>query len=415
MEPKKKIIGLGALVVGAVLFMLWLAGLLTFGKIAPGTVALKAPPIHGEIFTVQEVAFPRELTVMGTVISKTLAQVSSQVPGRVTRVLVEAGARVKKGAPLVNLAPEEYQAKVNQAQAAVARARAHLTQTAANYQRYRYLFKEGAASPQEFEAMEAVYKAAQAETAQAQAQLKEAATLKGYTVVEAPRAAVVAERLAAVGDLAQPGQPLVSLYNPGELQIEGIINDDYRRYVHLGLPVRLEVPAFPWQGQSTLAEIFPISETGSRTFKVRTAMIGNIEGRAGGAPEQASLPTSPAQGTASRAPTIPSQPLEKVEKGAPAEKPIEHSGGELPGTTPLHPALVPGMFARMYVPLGETRGYLIPLAAVRQVGQLAMVEVVVEGRPTLRQVTLGRRIDQEVEVLAGLQTGDKILISPEKK
>jgi multidrug efflux pump subunit AcrA (membrane-fusion protein) len=73
------------------------------------------------------------------------------------------------------------------------------------------------------------------------------------------------------------------------------------------------------------------------------------------------------------------------------------------------------MFARMYVPLGETRGYLIPLAAVRQVGQLAMVEVVVEGRPTLRQVTLGRRIDQEVEVLAGLQTGDKILISPEKK
>jgi RND family efflux transporter MFP subunit len=407
MDSKKKIFGLGALVVAAVLFMLWLAGLLSFSKIAPGTVALKAPPIPGEVFTVREVAIPRELTVMSTVISKTLAQVSSQVPGRVTGVLVEAGARVKKGAPLVTLAPEEYQAKVNQAQAAVARARAHLTQTAANYQRYRYLFKEGAASPQEFEAMEAVYKAAQAETAQAQAQLQEAATLKGYTVVAAPRTAVVAERLVAVGDLAQPGQPLVSLYNPGELQIEGIINDDYRRYVHLGLPVRLEVPAFPWQGRSTLAEIFPISETGSRTFKVRTAMVGgadgDLEGRAGGA----QLPRPPLK--------LPSQPPEKGKEGGTDTEPQVHSGGELPGTTPLHPALVPGMFARMYVPLGETRGYLIPLAAVRQVGQLSMVEVVVGGRPTLRQVTLGRRLDQEVEVLAGLQAGDKIVISPEKK
>jgi multidrug efflux pump subunit AcrA (membrane-fusion protein) len=47
---------------------------------------------------------------------------------------------------------------------------------------------------------------------------------------------------------------------------------------------------------------------------------------------------------------------------------------------------------------------------VRQVGQLTMVEVVVEGRPSSRLVQLGRSVGDQVEVLAGLQPGDRLLI-----
>jgi RND family efflux transporter MFP subunit len=338
MASKKKIIGLSALVVGAILFMGWLAGLLHFGKIPPGLAPLKKTAPIGRVTAVQETAIPRELEVLGAVISPSLSQVSSQVPGRVVKIWVEAGSKIKPGQPLVTLSAAEYQARLNQAQA-------QLTKVAADYKRYQFLFKQGAVSPQEFDAMVARYKTARAQVA-------EAATMKGYTVVRAPEAAVVAERKVAVGDLAQPGQPLVSLYNPSLLQIEGEVNDSYREQVKVGEAAQVSVPAVNYQGELPLAEIFPISASGSRTFKVRTRIMSN-------------------------------------------------------------PLLVPGMFARLALPLSPTRGILIPKEAVHTVGQLTMVKVVVEEASELRQVKLGRQIDDKVEVLAGLRPGDRILLPKE--
>ncbi|MFZ5452863.1 MAG: efflux RND transporter periplasmic adaptor subunit [Thermodesulfobacteriota bacterium] len=336
MTSTKKIAGLSALVLGALLFMAWLAGLLHFGKISPGLAPLKGAAVTGPILVVQESAIPQELEVLGAVISKSLAQVSSQVPGRVAKIWVEAGTRVKAGDPLVSLTAAEYQARLNQAQA-------QLQQTSADYKRYQFLLKEGAVSPQEFGAMEARFKTAKAQVA-------EAATMTGYTVVKAPEAGVVAERKTAVGDLAQPGQVLVTLYNPARLQVEGEINDSYREQVKLGDTAKVSVPAVQFQADLPLTEIFPISAAGSRTFKVRTKMIRDSR-------------------------------------------------------------LTPGMFARLKLPLGPGRGLLIPQNAVQTVGQLTMVKVMKDQTPELRQVKLGRQVGEKVEVLAGLQVGDKIILS----
>ena len=221
MVAPKKILGLSALVVVALLFMAWLAGLLHFGKIAPGLAVPQPAAPAGRVLVISETPIPRELEVLGEVVSKSLAQVSAQVPGRVSRIWVEAGSRVQPGDPLVTLSGEEYQARVNQARAGVAQAQAQLAQVSADYKRYQYLLKEGAASPREFEGVEERFKSAQAALSAAQAQSQEAATLKGYTVVRASESGVVASRQVAVGDLAQPGRPLLSLYNPDLLQVEG--------------------------------------------------------------------------------------------------------------------------------------------------------------------------------------------------
>jgi RND family efflux transporter MFP subunit len=335
MADKKKIIGLSALVVGGILFMAWLAGLLHFGKIAPGLTPITGPQPQGRVLIVQETAIPRTLEVMGAVISPSLAQVSSQVSGRVVKIWVEAGSRVKAGDPLVTLSAAEFQARLSQAQA-------QLNQAAADYKRYQFLLKEGAASPQEFGAMEARYKSAQAV-------VSEAATLKGYTVVKAPAAGVVAERRTAVGDLAQPGQALASLYDPDRLQIEAEVNDNYREQVKVGEAAQVSVPAVKFEAQLAIAEIFPISAPGSRTFKVRTGRLQN-------------------------------------------------------------PALVPGMFARLSLPLGTTRGILIPKDAVHTVGQLTMVKVVKDQTSEMRQVKLGRQVGEQLEVLAGLKAGDRVVL-----
>ena len=335
MAFNKKILGLSALVVGGVLFMAWLAGLLHFGKIAPGVVPLKGAAPPGRVLVVGETEIPRDLEVMGAVVSKSLTQVSSQVPGRVAKIWVEAGTRVKAGDPLVSLSAAEYKARLDQAQA-------QLQQAAADYKRYQFLFKEGAVSPQEFDAMTARYKTAQAQVA-------EAATMTGYTVVKAPAAGVVAERKVAVGDLAQPGQALAVLYNPDLLQVEGEVNDNYRDQVKLGAMARVSVPAVQFEARLLITEIFPISAAGSRTFKVRTAMLN-------------------------------------------------------------HPGLMPGMFARLALPLGATRGILIPKDAISTVGQLTMVRVLVKEASELRQVKLGRQIGDQTEVLAGLKPGDRIVL-----
>jgi RND family efflux transporter MFP subunit len=182
--------------------------------------------------------------------------------------------------------------------------------------------------------------------------VNEAATLKGYTVVKAPAAGVVAERRVAVGDLAQPGQTLASLYDPDRLQIEGEVNDNYRDQVKIGETAQVSVPAVKFETQMPIAEIFPISAPGSRTFKVRTGRLQNA-------------------------------------------------------------ALVPGMFARLLLPLGHSRGILIPQAAVATVGQLTMVQIAADQTAQLRQVKLGRQIGDQVEVLAGLKAGDRIMVPEE--
>jgi len=349
MKISKRVWGLAALVLGALIFMLWLADLLHFDKIAPGTVPPQAEAGKGREYVVREQTIPQELPVMAQVMSQTLTQISSQVPGRVTKLHVEAGSRVRQGAPLVALSAEEFQARLRQAHAGVSQATAHLKQVSADHRRYQRLLKEGAVSPREFEAMEARYRTAQASLAQAQAQVQEAATLEHYTVVRAPRDGVVAQRRAAVGDLAQPGQPLLTLYNPQDLQVEGEVNDEYRSHLTPGMQVGLTIPAIHYSGNVALTEIFPISTTPSRTFKVRTERLAI-------------------------------------------------------------PSLIPGLFARLSIPLGESRGLLIPQVAVRRVGQLTMVEVMKKGRPSSRLVQLGKEVADQVEVLAGLQAGERILI-----
>jgi len=78
-----------------------------------------------------------------------------------------------------------------------------------------------------------------------------------------------------------------------------------------------------------------------------------------------------------------------------------------------NPALMPGMFARLSLPLGHSRGILIPQAAVKTVGQLTMVQVAADQTAQLRQVKLGRQVGDQVEVLAGLQAGDRVMLPGE--
>jgi len=83
---------------------------------------------------------------------------------------------------------------------------------------------------------------------------------------------------------------------------------------------------------------------------------------------------------------------------------------------PALPEATPGMFARVHFVLGQAEKLTVPAAAVVRRGEVAAVYVLTaENRPGLRQLRLGDRVGAgEIEVLAGLAAGDKVVTDPVK-
>jgi macrolide-specific efflux system membrane fusion protein len=68
------------------------------------------------------------------------------------------------------------------------------------------------------------------------------------------------------------------------------------------------------------------------------------------------------------------------------------------------------MFGRISIPVDDEIVLVVPAAAILQVGQLDLVEVVQDGMKTRRTVQLGRLSDDGYEVLAGLRAGEKVVL-----
>jgi hypothetical protein len=83
---------------------------------------------------------------------------------------------------------------------------------------------------------------------------------------------------------------------------------------------------------------------------------------------------------------------------------------------PALPEATPGMFARVHFVVGKAEKLTVPAAAVLRRGEVAAVYVhMPDGRLSLRQLRLGDQIGQgEIEVLAGLVAGDKVVTDPVK-
>ena len=72
--------------------------------------------------------------------------------------------------------------------------------------------------------------------------------------------------------------------------------------------------------------------------------------------------------------------------------------------------LVPGRFARLLVPLGHARSLLVPNSAVVQRGQLEIAFVVSKQQALLRLIKTGKHVGNDIEVLAGLDAGETVVI-----
>ena len=283
--------------------------------------------------------------------------IAAQVPGRITELAIKAGDRVKKGQILARI---DNQAAVQQAGASaaqVASANAQLNVARKEFERQQALFKKNYLSQAALDQAEAQFKATEAAVRGAIAQAGAANTQTGFYTLAAPYDGVVAEVPASVGDMAMPGKPLVTVYEPGEMRVVASLPQSRVTELPVEASVRVEIPALAkdarWQSSTTVT-VLPTADAGSQSVRVRLG-----------------LPTG------------------------------------LP--------VVPGMFARVAFPLkgsGDAR-LLVPARAVIRRTELTAVYVVPpKGGAQLRQVRLGKTQGDEIEVLSGVHGGERIAIDP---
>jgi len=323
---------------------------------------------------------------------------SSKMVGNVVALHAREGDRVKAGQVLVEIDDRDVQAQVRRAEAglreaeqaleevergiqaaesAVAAAEANRDFATSTYERFKALLERRSVSRQEFDEVEAKYKAAAADAArsadlresvkakrnqvlaridQAQAELAAVQVNLGYAQVSAPYAGVITEKRAEVGTLAAPGVPLLTLEVATGYRLEVAVEESRVGEVHVGDPVRVFIQA---AGTAELpgrvGEIVPILDPGSRSYTVK----------------------------------IDLQP-EKATAGL----------------------LRSGLYGKARFAFGQRQVLLVPRDAVVTRGQLVGVFAVdADNAAHLRLIKTGRDYGDRVEVLAGLDPGDRIAVS----
>lgn len=342
-------------IIGVVAFLflmfLWLTGNLSReGKIRPGTSGVTEEPAAGlKTAEVSMVTVPLEREIVGTVAARETIEISSRIMAEILEVKADAGDTVEKGQTLVVLDSRDVRARLTQAREALSSAEAVLEKASLDAGRIEGLYKKQAATKEEYDASRAALDVARTSVKRAEAAVREAEVNLSHTTIASPAAGRVVDRLADPGDMAVPGKPLVSIYDPSTLRLEVSVSDQFREKVHLGDVVRVLIDPVGKEFEGEIAEIVPASDASSRSFTVRVSIAS---------------------------PDV----------------------------------VYPGMYGRIWLPLESTEALLIPPEAVWRVGQLEMVTVVEDGAARTRSIRVGKAYPGGIEVLSGLEPGELVRI-----
>jgi len=319
--------------------------------IAPAAAA-DAPALKTAIVQYREVE--QTYAAEGVVEAVKQSTVAAQISGRVVAVNFDVGDRVKKGQVIVRIDATEVNQAYAAAQAQVAQADATLRNAKAQYERTQKLVEQKFVSPAALDKAQADYLAAQAQRAAAEAGGGQAAATRGYATVIAPYSGVVSARHVELGEMAVPGKPLMTGFDPGELRVTASLPQYQLDAVRKAARASVEFPALNRRTQASRMAILPAADAQTHTTQVRLDLPAGIEG------------------------------------------------------------LYPGMFARAYFAVGKVKKLLIPASAVALRSEVAGAYVVGEaGEIRFRQLRLGEAAaGEEVEVLAGLTPGEKLALDP---
>ena len=337
-------------IVALLLMIAWMAGVFT-EKIEPGEHAIERTNMGEPVAVrVSEVTIIENVPASVEATQATL--ISSRLMARIVAVKVRAGDSVKRGALLLELENSDIKAQVQQAEARIRAITARLTEARQNLDRVEELQKGGVMSVSDLDRAKANHETLVAELAVARQGLEEARTALAYTEITAPFDGRVVDRFAEPGDTAQPGSKLLALYNPLSLRVEAQVREHLALGLEVGQALQVEIPSLEKVVDAVIEERVPAADPGSRSFLVKAGVAFDKN-------------------------------------------------------------MLPGMYARLLVPAGSEKQFLIPVDRVVHVGQLDLVWVYKDGHSYRRFVRIGQVVDNgQIEILSGLAEGDMVLPLP---
>ncbi len=184
----------------------------------------------------------------------------------------------------------------------------------------------------------------------ARAAVTEMETMLGHARVVAPFDGVITRKAVDLGDLATPGRPLVEIEDPAHLRFEADVPEALIDQVSTGARLPVRIAARKDSVEGVVVEIAPVAEAVSRTYRVKL---------------------------------------------------------DLPVLTGLRS----GQFGRVAVPTGQASVPHVPVSAVFQRGQMECVMAAIDGRARMRLIRSGKRMGQDLEVISGLEVGERVVVS----
>ena len=303
------------------------------------TAAIAAEPLP--VITVKphavDLAFPAESLVEAV----QQATVGAQIAGRVLEVKADAGQSVKKGDVLMRIDAREAAEAARAAEAQYANAKV-------SYDRTKSLVS------QKFMSSAALDKA-RADLDAAAPNRAAAGAGQSHATIVAPMPGIIARRHAEMGDMATPGKPLFTIYQPGTLRVTASIPQYRLKAMRDVKTARVEFPELGKWVDAVKVQVLPTADAATHVSQVRVNL-------------------------------------------------------------PDVPEATPGMFARVHFVTGQAEKLTVPASAVLRRGEVAAVYVqTADNRLSLRQLRLGDVVGLgEIEVLAGLSAGDKVVTDPVK-
>jgi HlyD family secretion protein len=185
----------------------------------------------------------------GTLNPVTLVSVGTQVSGTVRRLHTDFNQKVKQGQVLLELDDSLYAAQVRQSEANVRNVEALLELARANEARMQNLFAQEYVARLELDQAVQARKSAEAQIAQAQAQLSKDRVNLGYTIIRSPVSGVVVARQVDVGQTVAASFQTPELFKIAQdlskMQIHSSFAEADVGQIRVGQPANFTVDAFP--------------------------------------------------------------------------------------------------------------------------------------------------------------------------
>ena len=319
------------------------------GRPAASAHEAAGPPL--ESFVVQPRHEPAERMLDGVVEAANRGTVAAQTAGRVAELLYDVNDFVPSGAVVARLRSAEQQARLLQAEATLREAAARETEAQTRFARISDMYDRKVVAKAALDEAAANRDAAVARLVAAKAALASAQEGVAYTEIRAPYSGIVTQRHVEVGETVAPGTPVMSGVSLESLRVVVEVPQSIAPSVReLG---KGSVELGGRRIEANHLTLFPQAEPHSATFRARL-----------------DLPAGAA-------------------------------------------TLFPGTLVKVALQIGESDRLLVPVSALVERGELVAVYALDDaGTPSLRQIRIGQRSASDVEVLAGLRSGERVASDP---